>query len=223
MHRHGRESSGTGGSGFTLIEVMVVIAIIAALAATGTLMIQYAQKRQRKFKTEATLNALMAALEQIDDANQLGYYPPTETSALVAPGGVKLGQQLGAGNEYNVGIETLFVVFRMKGITARPQGVDDAIGNTDSDSGATAVGDMQKPDLLEYLDAWGNPIVYFHNRDYKTSKKVAQYMLGDKKVVTVEPKKNATTGEYKRADSYQLFSLGQDGLPDTDDDVDLLQ
>ncbi len=204
--------------GFTLIEVMVVMAILASLVAATSLMVGIAMKKKAISTTQSTIMALRAALEQNHSADLLGRYPPTRVSKLVFAGfdGAKFG---GEPNDTNVGIETLYVVFHLNGLRS-PQNVDDAIDNTDDDKATTTAGNMQKPDLFEYVDAWGNPIVYINSADYKDPSKVQKYKLKNGTEVKVEPRKNAQTGEFRNADSYQLFSLGPDGVPGTDDDVE---
>lgn len=215
-----RTSTSGGDGGFTLIEIMVVITIIAALAGTASLMIRIAQKKKMVTDTQSHLGSLVAAIEGLKSSDQLGRYPPTSITKLSFPGFD--GKKFGAlPNETNVGIETLFVVFRLPGITVMPQGFDteDSLGNTDKDH-AKALGSMKKDDLFEYLDSWGNPIVYFSNSDYKDTSKLEQYVLGDgTTTVKVHPKKNEKTGEFIHPDGFQLFSLGPDALPDTEDDI----
>jgi prepilin-type N-terminal cleavage/methylation domain-containing protein len=207
--------------GFTLIEIMVVIAIIASLIGAGSLMMNIATKKRMIQTTQGRLNALGAALEQIRGADQLGRYPPTQLSKLVFPGfdGVKF---TAGTNETNVGIETLYVVFRLPGITVMPQGLDgdDCIANTDDDKATQVVGRLTKTDLFEYVDAWGHPFIYFAAADYKDPSKVEQYVLtpgGEK--VKVQPKTTEKSGEFMHPDSFQLFSVGPDGKPGTDDDI----
>jgi prepilin-type N-terminal cleavage/methylation domain-containing protein len=207
--------------GFTLIEIMVVIAILASLIGAGSLMLSIATKKRMVTSTQGRLNALGAALEQLHNTDQLGRYPPTQLSKLQYQGfdGVKF---TAGTNDTNVGIETLYVVFRLPGINVMPQGLDadDCIGNMDDDKATAVIGKLAKPDLLEYLDAWGRPLVYFASADYKDPSKVELYVLevgGEK--IKVHPKTNEKTGEFVRPDSFQLFSLGPDGKPDTDDDI----
>ena len=206
--------------GFTLIEIMVVIAIIASLIGAGSLMLNIAQKKRMIADSQGRYNGLGAALEQIRSADQLGRYPPSQISKLIVAGfdGAKFG---GQPNATNVGNEALYVVFRLPGMSVMPAGVDaeSALGNTDDDKALTVVGKLQKPDLFEYLDAWGNPLVYFSASDYKDPSKVEQYVLGNGTSVKVAPLRNEKTGEFVRPDSFQLFSMGADQQPNTDDDL----
>ena len=206
--------------GFSLIEVMVVLAIIAGLIATGTLMLGVAQKKRLKSETEGRLRNLAAAIEQLKSNDQLQRYPPTSLSKLTITGFDGAKWNAGA-NGKNVGIETIYVCLRLPGITVPLSGFDaeGSIGNTDDDQASTVIGNLKKTDLFEYLDAWGNPFVYFSSTDYKDASKVEQYVLGNGQEVKVAPLTNAKTGEFKQLGSFQLFSLGPDGKPGTEDDV----
>lgn len=216
-----RSNAGRRGvGGFSLIEVMVVIAIIAGLIATGTLMLGIAQKKRLITETQGRLNSLGAAIEELKSNDQLQRYPPTSLSKLTFSGFDGAKWNAGA-NAKNVGIETLYVCFRLPGITVTPKNLDsaDAVGNTDGDSASSVIGTLQKPDLFEYLDAWGNPFVYFSASDYKDPSKVEQYVLGNGEEVKVSPKKNEQNGEFMCLNSFQLISLGPDGQPGTEDDL----
>src|SRR5687768_12948588 len=98
---------------------MVVIAILAGLMAAGTLILQQARQTQEKTRTQNRLTAIGAGMEQINRAGQLGYHPHTLTSALRGPGATPqpVGQRVGMANDKNVGIETLYVAFRMDGLS----------------------------------------------------------------------------------------------------------
>ena len=208
--------------GFTLIEIMVVIAIIASLIGASSLMLSIANRKKMETETKSRLTGIAGAIEQLRGADQLGRYPPTEIGKLVFAGfdGKKFG---GQPNVTNVGIETIYVCFRLPGINVTPSGVEaeDATGNLDDDKATSSVGKMAKPDLFEYIDAWGNPFVYINASDYKDPSKVAEYVLGNAahEHVKVAPKKNDKTGEFVRPDSYQLISMGPDGKPNTEDDI----
>jgi prepilin-type N-terminal cleavage/methylation domain-containing protein len=206
--------------GFTLIEVMVVIAIIATLIGTGSLMIRMAMKKKAITQTQGRLSTIGMGIEAMKNSDQLGRYPPTQLAKLSFSGfdGAKTA---GGMNETNVGIETVYACARLKGINVPTSGLDEAVDNTDDDKAIAPIGTAAKPDLFEYVDFWGNPFVYINASDYKNMQKVEQYVLGNEThdQVKVEPHKVEKTGEFVRPDSFQLFSMGPDGKPNTEDDI----
>jgi hypothetical protein len=142
---------------------------------------------------------------------------------LVGPGtSGPVGKKLGVpSNDVNAGIESVYVALRLKGVrvgSVEGFASDEAIKNLDGDRAAEAVPDLQSPELFEYLDVYNNPIVYISNRDYKDMKKVERYLLGNGQEVKVQPMKRPN-GEFVRPDSFQLFSMGPDGIPNTEDDI----
>ncbi len=205
--------------GFSLIELLVVITILAALAAGGTVFVRIANRNREKAITEGRLQSIAIGLEEVKKA--LGYYPPTYTRDLRSPGGKeKIGEKVGVPNETNVGIETVYIAFHMAGVKPDMQGLgDDALANTDKDNVAELVGDLQVSDLFEYVDVWGNPFVYLAGKDYKDVSKVETYVLANGTEVKVTPKTSDKQGIFVRAQSFQLFSMGPDGVPGTEDDL----
>lgn len=207
--------------GFTLIEILVVIAIISAIIGGVSLMIAAAMRAKTRSVGVQRVTSLGAAIDQLESSDKLGAYPPTRIERLTAPGaGGNVGKQLGKGNDVNCGIETVYVALRLKGIKVAVDGfdTDESVGNLDDDKAAAAVPDMPDARLFEYLDPWGNPLVYIQSNDYKDMKGVEQYMLTGNRQVKVQPKTLAN-GEFVRADKFQLFSCGEDEIPGTDDDI----
>lgn len=208
-------------TGFSLIELLVVITILAALAAGGTVWIRIANKRKAKVTTQQRLTSIAIGLEQVKQA--VGYFPPTVTTELRGAGTKKekVGEKIGDQNDVNVGIETVWVAFHLAGVNtaALDQLGDDALMNYDEDQANETVGEMKSLELWEIVDAWGNPIVYFHNRDYKDPSKVQKYMRADGSTVTVEVRTRDKAGGFENAQGFQLFSFGEDGEPGTEDDV----
>ncbi len=206
--------------GFSLIELLVVLTILGALAAGGTVWIRIAQKQKAKTITNQRLTAISTALEQVK--KDLGYYPGTYTRDLKsADGKTKVGEKVGVPNETNIGIETIYISFKLNGVTPDLQGLgEDSIQNTDGDNVAELVGQLQATEMFEYIDAWGNPFVYFSSKDYKDVSKVEQYVkAGGVETVKVAVHMSGKEKTALRKTSYQLFSMGPDGTPNTEDDI----
>lgn len=209
--------------GFTLIELLVVIAIIAGLVAATTVVAQMAQRAKMKQTTSKRLLALGAALEKLKMQDNLGRYPSADTTKLTDGDRAPIGAKLGLPNQTNVGIETLVLALHLNGVNVSLDDITDAdYDNTDEDDLPEPVGRLQTTSRLEVVDAWGNPFCYIHNRDYKDMGKVQSYVLGaafEGETVTVAPRTEEKTGKFFRSSSFQLFSFGPDGKPNTEDDM----
>ncbi len=211
-----------GEGGFTLVEILVVLAILATLIGLVAAMIPIALKQKAVTQTGSTISAVGIALETLEsDRDQFGKYPPSRVKALRIRKG-DVGRDLGQQNDVNTGIECVHFLLNNPEIRLdRDVNVDAAfIGNTDGDSFRTAKGTADDAEAREYLDAWGNPLVYFHNSDYKDPKGCDQVKLADSQTVTVKPRRMpaAAGGGFKRPTSFQLFSLGPNGVQDEDGD-----
>ena len=209
-------------AGFTLIEILVVIAIIAAILGGVSIMIGKTGDVKMMLTAKTRVSGLGAAVEQLHAPDNLGMYPPSRMDQLIGPGASgPVGKRLGSPpNDVNCGIESLYVAVRLKGVKADVTGFEseDSLANLDDDRASAMVPDMMSADLYEYIDPWGNPLVYISARDYKDPKKVERYVRGDKQEVKVAPAKRSN-GEFVRPDSFQLFSMGPDGVPGTEDDI----
>ena len=205
--------------GFTLIELLVVITILGALAAGTTVWVSVANRNRDKTMTQTRMVTIATGLEAVKQA--VGYYPPTSTLALKSPGmkADNIGTKVGEPNETNIGIETVYIAFNMSGVTVSTDGLEDAFFNTDDDHANQLVGTLVKTDLMEMIDAYGNPFVYIAAKDYKDVEKVAEYVNYEGQTVTVEVLVNEQTGKPIRMTSFQLFSMGPDGIPNNDDDI----
>ena len=68
---------------------------------------------------------------------------------------------------------------------------------------------LKTRDLFEAVDAWGNPLVYLHHRDYG---KTFRYKDSKGKEFEIRAAKGRKQGEYECATSFQLWSIGPNGV-----------
>lgn len=123
-------------------------------------------------------------------------------SVMPAPPHVECGP-----DDANAGIETLRVALIVAGTA-----VDGAsVADTDGDEGSDLRG-------REYVDTFGNPLVYFDAASYEAfSDGGALVALRGGTRIRVMPLR--TKDGWFRGDSFQLFSIGPDLEPGTDDDI----
>lgn len=210
--------------GFTLIEILVVITIIAALMGMVVVLFGPATNQRDITITQTRIGKISAALEQLRSSQVLGMYPPADITKLTGPKGEKVGEMAGMPNDVNVGSESLFVATHMKLVNVRIEVEEDGIQNTDGDAmtGSNPT-DLTKNDLFEFVDAWGNPIVYFSAREYKLwgdkGQKVQMGPDAGGEVVVVKPRVSGKLGSYVNSGSFQLISAGPDQIFGTEDDL----
>ena len=186
--------------GFTLIELLVVMGIIAVLMGLLIPGIRMARTSARKNQTQAIISRLSLALENY--SNDFGDYPPSNLKDLGLPS-----------NRVNDGIESLVACLS----TGRRSGPyfdfeDEFLVNRDKDK----VPDFNQSAFkgllgFEYTDPWGNPYIYFHNRDYERPQVASVYRFAEKKRVQAAPGKSGKKGTFHGFDSFQLWSAGPDG------------
>lgn len=193
--------------GFTLIEILVVIAIISILASLTTVGVLKARKSGQETAAHTDVQMLCSRIESFKNSH--GFYPPTSLSAV----GIR-------SNGINDGNESLFAFLtsRKKGGPFADDLAEDGWVNADGDSiNAKEAGIIQREiewtrgtrALLEYTDFWGNPYVYINAQDYGKKFKV-QVPGGEP--FEVQARKNKTTGTYCAPTTFQLWSLGSDGV-----------
>ncbi|MBU0754129.1 MAG: type II secretion system GspH family protein [Planctomycetes bacterium] len=190
--------------GFSLIEILVVITIIGLLIAiSGGAYHKYLVQGERT-KTRAQI----AELEEYaaDYNHRRGDYPPSSLSHL---------HLTTTGDQDNEGIEAFVQALYMPDYEGhRPDSTSDLI-NSDGDEADKSKTVFSKPDLLEFQDAWNQPLIYIRHSDYE---KDFTYTIQGESIL-VKALKNPMTGTYYKFESCQILSVGPDGLFDTEDDV----
>lgn len=198
-------------AGFSLIEILVVITIIGLLIGLSTGAYTLWIQKGEMDKTDNIIRNLEVYAEEY--ANTTGDFPPSFLKDLPTP-------VESTGDSANEGIETfVLALFRKDYRGARPGTVSDLI-NCDDDTANKNITSFGTAVLLEFPDAWNNPIVYINCRDYGES---FTYFLEspdyDRENVEVRAFVNPVTGTYYNFESYQIISAGPDGMFDTEDDV----
>jgi prepilin-type N-terminal cleavage/methylation domain-containing protein len=195
-------------AGFTLLELMAVIVILGILIAVLVPHLGKAGEVAKAKTTAAFLMQIEAALSEYD--NQFGDYPP---SSFLEKWGA-------APNATNMGAETLVLSLwspEWNGVSLS----EDKLVNTDNDETKKPVAKFGKPSLFELRDEWGNPIAYFHHRDYGRQDVYVTKdpETGDMRDSTVKAQMNPLTKSYFNPNTYQLISAGEDGEFGTEDDI----
>lgn len=199
---------GTKTSGFTLIELLAVLVIISILLVVLLPRIAGWSERAKEKTTKGWLVQLAAAIGEYED--RFGDYPPSQFLE-------KWGT---SPNLTNMGGETLVLSMWSPEWTGTSL-PDDRFVNTDNDEAKKSLSRIPKAALLELKDEWGNPIAYFHRRDYGRQDKyivLPNDSEGDEES-TVRALKNPVTGQYYQHDRFQLISAGADGVFGTEDDI----
>jgi len=194
--------------GFTLIELLVVITILGALLALGAKQFGKFLGKGKEAQTVATVEQVKGLLEQY--RNRMSDYPPCRLGAY----GIK------AQNTVNEGIEALVVGLFHKDYDG-PRIDEKYLMNLDDDSADKNVTEHALAVLLEVVDAWENPLVYIRYDQYAVEH---EYDFVDAETYEVETQvvtaaKSELTGGFYAKESYQLLSVGEDGVYGTEDDI----
>ena len=198
-------------SGFTLVEVLVVIAIIGILAAFLVPTIVKARLSSKIKTTQAEMSSVKSALETY--CTRYGDYPP---SSIANAYKVTV-------NNLNTGNESMTACLR----TTRGGGPfigdwpENRLTNKDDDRSSKNLLDWAgtKLDWFEMSDVWGNPYVYFHNADYAKPKKFGRYNFLHQE--DCAPAKSKKTGAFCSPTTFQLWSVGPDGVNQNGDGDDV--
>jgi prepilin-type N-terminal cleavage/methylation domain-containing protein len=204
-------------AGFSFIEVLVVMGIIAVLVGMGVGVYMLAVKKAPEVRTDALLGKMRANIDSW--RGQFKTYPPSDLQRLPMVTGMPM--KIGRPNPSNVsnwGVESLYQCLRMPGYSHDPDLPDAELSNTDEDELDRAFASNGSAALLEVKDAWDNPLVYFLEGDYASAEKDPPvYLNKDGEAVNPKPYRSASGG-FAQPGSYQLYSMGPDGQPNTGDD-----
>jgi prepilin-type N-terminal cleavage/methylation domain-containing protein len=206
-------------AGFSFVEILVVMGIIAVLAGIGILVVNLANKKTPEFKTKNLLGKVQGGANAW--MSRYGAPPPSNATKIdvISGTGFKVAK---LDNMNNAGIESLYLCLQMPGSAVSLNA--DELDNTDEDF-------LEKPfiatmarELFEAKDDWGNPLVYFSAQDYVAAEKdPPTYYTGapnaPEQQVRPRPWKNEKTGMFDEGRKFQLYSMGADSVPNTDDDI----
>lgn len=210
--------------GFTFIEILIVMGIISVLVGGVIVAMQIWNKKGPEFATTQVVAKAQSMVHAWK--SKFETYPPTDVKNL--PKFTGFGEPVkGSINRTNTGIEALVQALGYPGFKSDASWGDNELGNTDEDRLDKAIVTSGIPDLREIIDAWGNPLVYFHSADYASADSSPHiYRLGNEPSdfyapgdeVEAAPHRDAD-GQFRNANTFQIYSMGPDGQPNTEDDM----
>jgi prepilin-type N-terminal cleavage/methylation domain-containing protein len=206
-----------GERGFSFIEILIVMGIIGVLVGGIVVAIGIWARKGPEFATKNTLNKTKLMIENWKQVFES--YPPSDVTriATVAGGGKTAAAP---GNKYNSGIESIYQALYWPGFKSDPEWSEEELSNIDEDSLRKAINKYDKSELMEIKDAFGNPLIYFHRDDYVRAFEGGgvpfQNSMGDD--FSAMPFKRED-GTFYNPSSFQIYSAGPDGEPNTDDDI----
>ena len=197
----------TDRAGFTLLELMAVVVILGILIGLLVTALGGAEESAKVRMTKVSMSQLSAAIDSYE--RKFGSYPPST-----------LSEAAGGANAVNVGVEALVAALWSNGWEGGGDLDPDELVNLDADSSKKQITDFPDRQLFEFADQWGNPIAYFHNRDYERPQRytVEDQETGEVLDDEVKAFKNPTTRRFYQHNKFQLISAGPDGRFVTDED-----
>jgi prepilin-type N-terminal cleavage/methylation domain-containing protein len=202
-------------AGFSFIEILVVMGIIATLAGLGLVVVTIFQRNRPRQATETTVNKVKGLI----DAWKMKFhvYPPMRLKVLAKEANLPEPKMSGQ-NADNEPIECLYQAFYAPGFGMEAELGEAEYANIDEDKLAQKM-TSRGLDLREIVDAYGNPLVYFVNTEYAAAERnPPSYSSKQENSVNPVPYKDPGGG-FVNPNSFQIFSMGPDGKPNTDDDI----
>lgn len=193
---------------FTLVEILAVLVIISILFVFVVTRVLSGEETVRTESTRQFVSRLDAAIAEYE--LEFGDYPPSTPPPALE----------GLPNATNLGAEMLFVSLYSRDWQAREL-PEERLVNSDDDRTKKSLTSFSKPELSEIADDWGNPIAYFHRRDYGKPQVYVTFdgQTGETLEAAVSSRVNESTGDPYNRTRYQLISAGPDGRFGTDDDI----
>lgn len=201
-------------SGFTLIELLAVLVILSILTVFLVSNLMGAKENVEVQATRATLTQIGAALSEYESGPKGDWPPSVYPDAWGA-----------APDASNLGAEVLYMTICAEGQIGEGR-FDEAPANVDSDRAVLRIPGHSSQELFEIADAWGNPIAYFHHRDYGREDAYVTYdgETGEPVTSVVRARQNKRTGRPYEPRGFQLISPGPNGVfdkPGSDGDDDI--
>lgn len=211
MHEHGLPTPRRAG--FTLIEMLTVLVILSILTAFLVTNLLAARESVEEQATRARLTGIAAALSEYEGGEKGDWPPSTFPDAWGA-----------APDATNLGAEVLYLTICAEGQIGEGR-YDESPTNVDGDRAVLRIPGHSSQELFEIPDEWGNPIAYFHNRDYGREDTYSTYTESGEVVTSVvRARENKRTGRWYEPKGFQLISAGRNGVfdkPGTDEDDDI--
>ena len=208
-------------AGFSFIEILIVMGIIAMLTGGVLVVVSIMSKKGPQFDTLTRLQLMEGLISSFK--RQAMTHPPSKVGSIPHVVGSKIKKPKGE-NLVNAGIEALYQSLTWKGIKTNYDFKEGELSNLDNDKLRKGVNRFEHPDLYEVMDGYGNPYVYIASEDYvKAYEGGLPYMSvneeGEENEYLAKPHKRADGTGFVNPSSYQLYSMGPDGEPNTDDDI----
>lgn len=175
--------------------------------------ISSATQSGKKAACRAEIQQLQAALKVYEQ--EYSDFPPSR----LKPIGIEKH------NEINEGIESLVACLSSMTRMQAPffEFKEDKLENKDQDTSPISLARLtgscfKGNELWEMVDPWDNPYVYFHYKELQSETRQWYSAKDGKKEIAPNMKANKM-GIIQGSSSYQIFSVGPDELPHTEDDL----
>lgn len=211
---HDARAKHASRAGFSFIEILVVMGVIAVLAGLVLVVLPVANEQSLRARTQQLLGKTQSSL--LAFKQQYSTFPPMELRALPSSIGDRQTRIRGRATPENEGAETKYQALTYRGFHAGAAWEGPELGNADGDRLDVAINANNDPELHEITDAYGHPLVYIPARNYAQTS--LSYTNGEGQRFRVVAWRDTRSGAYAQPQGFQLFSVGPDGEPNTDDD-----